>query len=177
MERTSSLLQQGIIAVCGSRAAKAIVGTILTAGLMTAGVTAYAAGQEGMDIKIRAQNRSVDDTPSFCSGVGPGMKGDRLDVDVTTSSDGSATGTARFETADGTVTLMNIDRVVVFFGGLLLEDTTSLNVVPIWFGNTETGPGNLAPAHINVEMPRGCLNTQSTFTVGADKVTLQIKTN
>ena len=133
------------------------------------------AGQEGVDIKIRAENRSTDDTP-FC-GIGPGMKGDRLQADVQTFSDGSAVGTARFEDAYGNVTLMNIDRVVVFYGGLLLEDTSTNYVVPIWFGNTETGGGNLAPAHINVEFPRGCGSTQSTFTVGTDKVTLQIKTN
>ncbi|MGD2074439.1 MAG: hypothetical protein PVG38_05895 [Gammaproteobacteria bacterium] len=151
--------------------------TLLAAGSLSAGMAAQAAGQEAMDIKIRAQNRTMDDTPSFCPGIGPGQKGDRLDVDVTTASDGSAVGTARFEDANGAVTLMNIDRVVVFFGGLLLEDTSTLNVVPIWFGNTETGPGNLAPSHVNVEIPRGCLNTQSTFTVGVDKVTLQIKTN
>ena len=135
-----------------------------------------AAGQEGMDIKIRAENRSTDDTPNFC-GIGPGMKGDRLQADVQTFSDGSAVGTARFEDADGNVTLMNIDRVVTFFGGLLLEDTSTNNVVPIWFGNTEFSAGNLAPAHITVEFPRGCGSTQSTFTVGTDKVTLQIKTN
>ena len=156
---------------------KGLAVSVLAAGLLGAGIAAQAASQGGMDIKIRAQNRSTDDTPSFCPGVGPGFKGDRLDVDVTTASDGSAVGTARFEDANGTVTLMNIDSVVVFFGGLLLEDTTTLNVVPIWFGDTETGPGNLAPVHVNVEIPRGCLNTQSTFTVGADKVTLQVKTN
>jgi hypothetical protein len=140
-------------------------------------MAAQAAGQEGMDIKIRAQNRSTDDTPSFCTGTGAGLKKDRLDVDVSTESDGSAVGVARFEDADGNVTLMDINRVVVFFGGLLLEDTSTNNVVPIWFGNTESGAGNLAPAHINVEIPRGCGNTKSTFTVGQDKVTLQIKTN
>jgi len=160
-----------------SKSLKGLAVTMLAAGLLSAGVAVQAAGQGGMDIKIRAQNRSSDDTPSFCPSIGPGLEGDRLDVDVTTASDGSAVGTARFEDANGNVTLMNIDRVVVFFGGLLLEDTTSLNVVPIWFGNTETGPGNLAPVHVNVEMPRGCLNTQSTFTVGVDKVTVQIKTN
>jgi hypothetical protein len=137
----------------------------------------YASGKEGMDIKIRAQNRTTADTPSFCPAFGAGLKGDRLDVDVSTASDGSAAGTARFEDANGNVTLMNIDRVVVFGGGLLLEDTSTFNVVPIWFGDTETGAGDLSPMHVNVEIPRGCENTKSTFTVGKDKTTLQIKTN
>ena len=147
---------------------------------MPLSTAAQAAGQEGMDIKIRAQNRSTDDLPSFCpdSGFGrEGLKGDRLDVNVSTASDGSAVGTARFEDANGNVTLMDIDRVFVFFGGLALQDTSTGNVVPIWFGDTESGAGNLAPVHVNVELPRGCGNTVSTFTVGQDKVTVQIKTN
>jgi hypothetical protein len=154
-----------------------IIGLFALSIAMMLSMATYAAGQEGMDIKIRAQNRTTADTPSFCSGVGAGLKGDRLDVNVSTASDGSAVGTARFEDASGNVTLMNIDSVVVFFGGLLLEDTSTLNVVPIWFGDTETGAGNLAPVHVNVEIPRGCGNTNSTFTVGQDKVTIQIKTN
>ena len=154
----------------------AVTGAVVFAIPMLLATAVQAAGQEELDIKIRAQNRSTDDTTNLC-GMGPGLKGDRLDVDVSVASDGSATGVARFEDANGNVTLMDIDRVVVFFAGLLLEDTSTNNVVPIWFGNTETGAGNLAPAHINVEIPRGCGNTQSTFTVGQDKVTLQIKTN
>lgn len=175
MESTATRLGNKI-SVNYMKILKRFAASVLAAGLLTAGMATQAAGQEGMDIKIRAENRSTDDTTTFCN-LGPGLQGDRLNVDVSTASDGSAVGTARFEDANGNVTLMDIDRVVVFFGGLLLEDTTTNNVVPIWFGNTETGPGNLAPAHINVEIPRGCLNTQSTFTVGQDKVTLQIKTN
>ncbi len=135
----------------------------------------YSAGQEGMDIKIRAQNRSIDDTTTFC-GLGAGLKRDRLDVDVSTDSDGNAVGTARFEDGNGAVTLMDIDNVFVFFGGLALQDSILGNTVAIWFGKIEGGT-NYAPAHINVEFPRGCTNSMSTFTVGEDKVTLQIKTN
>ena len=56
-------------------------------------------GPAGVDVKIRAQNRSVNDTP-FC-GVGGGMRGDRLDVDVFMDTNGLVTGTATFEDALG----------------------------------------------------------------------------
>lgn len=137
-------------------------------------MAAQAAGQEGMEILIRAQNRSTDDTP-FC-GTGEGLQGDRLDVNVSTDAFGDAAGTARFENADGDVTLILIDRVFVFFGGLVLQNDDTEETVAIGFGEIEDGT-NFAPTHINVEVPRGCSNTVSTFTVGQDKVTLQIKTN
>jgi hypothetical protein len=135
------------------------------------------AGHEGLTIKVRAQNRSIDDTPQFCPGIGPGLPGDRLDIDVSTDASGAAVGHARFEDAGGNVTEIAIDRVFVFFGGLLLQNYDTQDTIPIWFGETEIlGMENYAPAHINVELPRGCLNTVSTFTVGPDKVTLQITT-
>jgi hypothetical protein len=134
------------------------------------------AGHDGLTIKVRAQNTSIDDTPQFCPGIGPGLLGDRLDIDVTTDASGAAAGVARFEDAYGNVTEIAIDRVFVFFGGLLLQNAATQDAIPIWFGETEiVGEQNYAPAHINVELPRGCLNTVSTFTIGQDKVTLQIK--
>ena len=139
------------------------------------GLSTAVADHEGLIIKIRAQNRSIQDTPQFCPGFGSGLVGDRLDVDVATDASGASAGTARFEDADGNVTLVDIDRVVVFFGGLLLQNQSTQEAIPIWFGDTEVTAANYAPTHINVELPRGCWNTVSTFTVGPDKVTLQIK--
>jgi hypothetical protein len=129
--------------------------------------------KDGLDIKIRAENRSVNDTP-FC-GLGGGAKGDRLDVDVETDASGIAYGTATYEAADGTVTIMNIDEVFSFFGGLALLDSATRNTVAIWFNQAEEMGASTSPAHINVELPRGCGNTVSTFTVDADKATMQIK--
>lgn len=129
----------------------------------------------GVDIKVRAQNRSIGDTP-FC-GIGGGQKGDRLDVDAFMDPSGVATGTARFEAADGTVTEFNIDSIFPFVigggdgGGFVLQDlAVTGHVVAIWMDSFSTKP-NL----VNVELPRGCGNTQSTFTPGVDKVTVQIK--
>jgi hypothetical protein len=154
---------------------KSICTTALATLIATLPLSFAIAGHEGLTIKVRAQNRSIDDTPQFCSGVGPGLAGDRLDIDVTTDASGAAVGSARFEDADGNVTDIAIDRVVVFFGGLLLQNNDTQDTIPIWFGESEVlGGENYAPAHINVELPRGCLNTVSTFTVGPDKVTLQI---
>ena len=53
-----------------SKPLKRLAVTISAAGLLSAGVAVQAAGQGGMDIKIRAQNRSSEDTPSFCPGIG-----------------------------------------------------------------------------------------------------------
>ena len=129
----------------------------------------------GVDIKVRAQNRSIGDTP-FC-GTGGGQKGDRLDVDAFMDPSGLATGTARFEAADGTVTEFNIDSIFPFVvggdagGGLVLQDLAATgHVVAIWMDSFSSKP-NL----VNVELPRGCGNTSSTFTPGVDKVTVQIK--
>jgi hypothetical protein len=150
------------------------VGSALLALSMAVSTTAVAQGnKEGLDIKIRAQNRAVDDTP-FC-GVGEGSKGDRLTVKVSTDETGAASGTAKFTAADGTVTTMNIDQVFSFFGGLAMLDSATRNTVAIWFGDIEEDGGTAAPAHVNVEFPRGCANTVSTFTVTVDKVTTQIK--
>ena len=150
------------------------VGAALLALSMAVSTTVLAQGnKEGIDIKIRAQNRAVGDTP-FCNG-GEGSKGDRLKVDVSTDATGAASGTAEFKASDGTVTTMNIDRVFSFFGGLAMLDSSTRNTVAIWFGDLEEAGGTVAPAHVNVEFPRGCSNTVSTFTVTVDKVTTQIK--
>jgi hypothetical protein len=134
----------------------------------------------GVDIKIRAQNRSTDDTP-FC-GTGAGLIGDRLDVDAFMDPSGVVTGTARFEDANGNVTFINVDSFfpfalgVPFGGGVLLQDLVNdgtvptLDVVAIWMDSFSS-----KPTMVNVELPRGCGNTVSTFTPGVDKVTVQIK--
>ena len=129
----------------------------------------------GLDIKIRAQNRSDVDTPAFCPGIGAGLVGDSLSVDAKTDADGNASGIAVFSSADGTDVVMNIDKVFVFFGGIALQDSTTRNTIPIWLGNYEESGPNYNPVHVNVEFPRGCGNNVSTFTVDADKVTTQIK--
>ena len=126
------------------------------------------AGPGGLDIKIRAQNRSVTDTPHFCVGTGAGLVGDRLDVDAFTDLAGNTKGTARFMDALGNVTIIHIDRIFSFFDGLVLQNDASQQTVAIWLSD------NRAPAHVNVELPRGCANTVSTFTTGVDKVTMQI---
>ena len=129
----------------------------------------------GVDIKIRAQNRSIDDTP-FC-GMGAGLIGDRLDVDAFMDPTGVVTGTARFEDANGNVTLIDIDSFFPFAlgagfgGGVVLQDLdNTLDVVAIWMDSLSS-----KPTLVNVELPRGCENTVSTFTPGVDKVTVQIK--
>lgn len=129
----------------------------------------------GLDIKIRAQNRSDADSPALCPGFGPGLVGDSLSVDAKTDADGNASGIAVFSGADGTDVVMNIDKVFVFFGGIALQDSTTRNTIPIWLGSYEESGPNYNPVHVNVEFPRGCGNTVSTFTVDADKVTTQIK--
>ena len=129
-------------------------------------------GPAGVDIKIRARNLSTDDTP-FC-GVGGGMVGDRLDLDVFMDTDGVVTGTARFEDADHNVTIIEIDRLFPFFGGVLVQNQASQGTVPIWMWD-QAASGGLPAALVNVELPRGCGNTVSTFTPGVDKVTMQIK--
>ena len=123
-----------------------------------------------MDIKIRAQNRSINDTP-FC-GLGAGMIGDRLTVDAFMDSNGVVTGTAVFEDALGGVTVIQIDNLIAFGNGVLVQNVGNQNTVPIWMDK------NLSPfstSLVNVALPRGCANTKSTFTPGADKVTMEIK--
>ena len=123
---------------------------------------------------IRAQNRSTVDTP-FC-GVGGGLVGDRLDLDAfMDASTGLVTGTARFEDANGLVTIIDLDGLFAysvggFGGGVLVQNTASQDTVAMWMSDFA-----VKPALVNVELPRGCGNTVSTFTPGVDKVTVQIK--
>jgi hypothetical protein len=145
------------------------IGTAVTP---SAAVAQGAGGPNGVDIKIQALNRSTEDTP-FC-GVGPGEIGDRLAVDAFMDQDGVVTGTAVFEGADGTVTEIELDRLFAFFGGMLVQNGASQDTVPIWMSDP-AGSGVPTAALVNVELPRGCLNTVSTFTPGLDKVTMQIK--
>jgi hypothetical protein len=137
-------------------------------------------GPNGVDFKIRAENRSTADTP-FC-GVGGGLVGDRLDVDAFMNMDGVVTGTARFEDANGVVTVIDLDRTFAFdvcnpgeCGGILIQNQANQNTVPIWINNFFVASFGLSPALVNVELPRGCGNTKSTFTPGVDKVTVEIK--
>ena len=136
-------------------------------------------GPNGVDILIRAENRSTEDTP-FC-GVGGGLVGDRLDVDAFMNTDGVVTGTARFEDANGAVTVINLDRMFAFSicsggcGGILVQNQANQNTVPIWVNDFFVSSFGLSPALVNVELPRGCGNTKSTFTPGVDKVTVEIK--
>lgn len=141
--------------------------------LALAGPSAVYAGPPGVDIKIRAQNRSTADTP-FC-GIGGGLVGDRLDVDAFMDTTGAVTGTARFEDALGNVTIIELDRLFTFGfgGGFLVQNEASQDTVAFWLSDT-LAPFT-EPAQVNVELPRGCGNTVSTFTPGVDKVTVQIK--
>jgi hypothetical protein len=157
------------------------IGAVCTL-LLTLGPRAHAqgpGGPNGVDILIRAQNRSTSDTP-FC-GVGGGKIGDRLDVDAFMDTNGVVTGTARFQDADGAVTFINLDRMFAFgicsggCGGLLVQNNASQNTVPIWFNDFFPSAFGLTPALVNVEIPRGCSHTKSTFTPGVDKVTVEIK--
>jgi hypothetical protein len=131
-------------------------------------------GPAGVSIKIRAINRSTTDRP-FCA-AGGGMVGDRLDVDAFIDVDGTVEGTARFENAVHQVTVIELDRAFAFFGGILLQNFASQETVPIWMTDAVSGAA-WAPALVlvNVELPRGCTNTVSTFTPGVDKVTMEIK--
>ena len=132
-------------------------------------------GPAGVDIKIRAQNRATSDTP-FC-GVGGGMIGDRLDVDAFMDQNGVVTGTARFQNALGAVTVIELNREFAYFGGLLVQNQVSQDTVAIWMSDDFASyvPAALYPALVNVELPRGCGNTGSTFTPSIDKVTMEIK--
>ena len=131
-----------------------------------------AGGPDGVDIKIRAVNRSTDDMP-FC-GVGGGMVGDRLKVDAFMDQDGVVTGRAVFRDAEGEVTEIELDRLFAYFGGMLVQNEASQDTVPIWMSDP-AGSGVPTAALVNVELPRGCENTVSTFTPGADKVVMLIR--
>jgi hypothetical protein len=155
----------------------AALGTLFVDAAASGAFAQGPGGPNGVDILIRAENRSTADTP-FC-GVGGGMVGDRLHVDAFMNTGGIVTGTARFEDANGNVTLVDLDRLFTFFGnflpegfggGILVQNQANQNTVPIWF-NDQYG----IPALVNVELPRGCGNTKSTFTPGVDKVTVQLK--
>lgn len=136
-------------------------------------------GPNGVDILIRAENRSTDDTP-FC-GVGGGSVGDRLSVDAFMDTNGVVSGTATFEPVGGPTTVIDINRMFAFSictvncGGILMQNQANQNTVPIWINDFFPNVGLGNPALVNVELPRGCGNTKSTFTPGVDKVTLQIK--
>ena len=145
---------------------------VVTVAMPPAASAQGAGGPDGVDIKIRAINRSTDDTP-FC-GVGGGMVGDRLAVDAFMDQDGVVTGTAVFKDADGVVTEIELDTLFPYFGGVLVQNQASQDTVPIWMWD-QTASGGFTAALVNVELPRGCGNTVSTFTPGVDKVTMQIK--
>ena len=137
-------------------------------------------GPNGVDILIRAENRSTADRP-FC-GVGGGAIGDKLTVDAFMDTNGVVNGTARFEPASGPATVIDINRMFAFSvcspsncGGILVQNQTNQNTVPIWINDFFPTSFGYHPALVNVELPRGCNNTKSTFTPGVDKVTVQIK--
>jgi hypothetical protein len=135
---------------------------IIDAALWPDGVYAQA-----VSITISAQNKSDQDTP-FC-GKGGGHVGDKLTASVFTDLNGVTTGKATFKSATGAVTTLNIDHVSSFCCGILLGDSSTGNVIPIWLDD------NQAPVHVNVEMPGGCTNTVSTFTSGVDRVSVVIR--
>ena len=138
-------------------------------------------GPNGVEISIRAENRVTTDTP-FC-GIGGGSVGDRLSVDAFMDMNGVVNGTARFEPASGPVTVIDLNRMFAFSicnpsncGGILVQNQANQNTVPIWVNDFFVNiGGGLSPALVNVELPRGCGNTKSTFTPGLDKVTMQLK--
>jgi hypothetical protein len=139
---------------------------------MPAAVSAQEAGEPGVDIRIRALNRSTSDAP-FC-GVGGGMVGDRLAVDAFMDQDGIVTGTAVFKEADGAVTEIELDRFFAYFGGVLVQNDASQDTVPIWMWD-DIQSGGLTAALVNVELPRGCNDTVSTFTPGVDQISMRVK--
>ena len=137
-------------------------------------------GPNGVDILIRAENRSTADRP-FC-GIGGGAVGDKLSVDAFMDTSGFVTGTARFEPASGPATVIDINRMFAFSicspsncGGILVQNQANQNTVPIWINDFFPAFIGQNPALVNVELPRGCSNTKSTFTPGVDKVTVQLK--
>lgn len=130
-------------------------------------------GPNGVDILIRAENRSTADRP-FC-GVGGGAVGDKLFVDAFMDTNGVVSGTARFEPASGPATVIDINRLFAWGNGILAQNQANQNTVPIWVNDFFPTSFGLNPALVNVELPRGCENTKSTFTPGVDKVTVQLK--
>ncbi len=143
-----------------------VVGLLALVTLVASAGAVHAPG-EGLKIKIKAQNQSSVDTP-FC-GIGGGLVGDLLVANVVTDLSGVTTGAATFKPAAGPAITLNVDQVFSFCcGGIALADSSTNNVIAIWLDDS------LAPVHVNVELPRGCENTKSTFTAGVDKLSLQI---
>ena len=105
------------------------------------------------------------------------MRGYAIDeVDAFMDQDGTVTGKAVFKSAGGAVTTIELNRLFPFFGGVLVQNQVSQNTVPIWMFDKTASSGFTTPAAlVNVELPRGCGNTVSTFTPGVDKVTMEIK--
>jgi hypothetical protein len=157
---------------CGWFVALAGLCAVLVMAMPAAVSAQRAGGPGGVDITIRAFNRSTSDTP-FC-GVGGGMVGDRLSVDAFMDQDGIVTGTAVFKDADGVVTEIELDRLFSFFSGVLVQNDASQDTVPIWMWD-EIASGGRTAALVNVELPRGCQNTVSTFTPGVDPVIMLIR--
>ena len=152
----------------------------LLALVLTVAVVApvvHAAPASGLKITIHAQNRFDTDVP-FC-GVGGGMVGDRLDVNVSMDVTGAVTGTAEFQDAIGNVTVIDVAHITSFFSGIVLTDAAGVNAIAIWMTDDPalTSPSAFASSqtYVNVELPRGCGNTRSTFTPGVDRVDLDIK--
>jgi len=152
---------------------------LLVAVTASGGYAQGSGGPNGVEIQIRAENRSTSDTP-FCH-VGGGMVGDKLKVDAFMDTAGVVTGTAAFEDANGNVTDILLDRMFAFSicnpanCGILVQNQANQNTLPIWINDFFPGFVAASAAQVNVEIPRGCANTKSTFTPGIDKVTMQIK--
>ena len=65
------------------------------------------------------------------------------------------------------------DNSLFGFGpGILVQNSASQDTVAIWMSQLLLPR---SPALVNVELPRGCLNTKATFTPGVDKLTVEIK--
>ncbi len=158
----------------GSRCAWFVVPVGLLALVLVLVAWSGAVYAQGVSITIKAQNKSTQDRP-FC-GDGGGLVGDKLAVSVVTDLSGNTTGTATLTRGPLLITseilspiVLHIDAVEGFSGGILLRETSTNNVVPIWLDD------RLSPVHVSVELPQGCGNTVSTFTSGVDKVSVQIK--
>ena len=166
-------MTRSIVSLRKSRRVLALAGLCVVQMAMSAPAFAQApGGPDGVDIKIWATNRSTSDTP-FC-GVGGGNVGDTLRVDAFMNQAGVVTGRAVFKPAGGPATTIVLNRLFAFFGGILVQNQASQNTVPIWMWD-QTTSGGLPSALVNVELPRGCGNTKSTFTPGVDRVLVQIK--
>src|SRR5262245_47757675 len=104
-----------------------LLGTVLVGAAASQAFVQGPGGPNGVEIQIRAENRSTDDTP-FCH-VRGGMVGDKLKVDAFMDTAGVVTGTAVFEDALGNVTEIELDRMFAFSicnpancGGILVQN-------------------------------------------------------